>query len=432
MTTKVEIYFGGTATDVSSYTRSVSVSRGRSDEIAQFTTGNSVVVLENRDRRFDPLYSQGPYFGFIKPRIRLVVSKDSISLFDGFVDDWDYNYDVSSQSTTTVICIDGMGLLSQTALSEYTNTQQNPAERITTVINRDEVSYQGSTNLDGGLTALVADTVSSNTNTISYLQTVSDTDLGRLFVDGSGVLRYRSRTDGVAQNAKVVFCDPNDEYLAQLQLLSSSTLWFDASSPEPVRNDGSEVSLGQIELQDATLWFDASDPEYVPPLVPFQGVEVEYGTERLYNRVSITRSGGTAVIVANDEDSQSEYSIRNFGEQDLLFIDDVTAQNYANYLLTIYAEPETRIVSHTVQLESVSETVQRYLMRLEIGDVVRTIWAPNEVGEALDVDSLIEAVQHSMVPGSHRMTVRLVPRDRRGFILDSLTDGLLDTSEMTY
>lgn len=430
MSEKVEIYFGGTAVDVTSYTRSITISRGRSDEIAQFTTGNSVVILENRDRRFDPLYVLGPYYGLIKPRIRLVVSKDSISLFDGFVDDWDYNYDVSSQSTTTVICIDGMGLLSQTALSEHTNTQQSPAERITTVINRDEVSYQGSTDLDGGLTALTADTVSDNTNTISYLQTIADTDLGRLFVDGSGVLRYRSRIDGVAQDPIVIFCDPNDAYLAQLQLLSSATLWFDADSPEPVRNDGSAAALSQIASQ--TYPYDTADPDYVPPLIPFQGVEVEYGTERLYNRISITRFGGTAAAVANDTDSQAEYSIRNYGEQGLLFIDDITTQNYTDYLLTIYAEPQTRVVSHTIQLEAVSDTVKQYLMHLEIGDVVRTIWAPNQVGQALDVNSFIEAIQHTIAPKSHRMTIKLVPRERRGFILDSLTDGILDTSEITY
>lgn len=429
MTSQVFIYFNGTETNVTDYVKSVNIRRGRSRELDTFTSGSANVSLNNHNRDFDPLNSAGAFFGLIRPRLRLRIENDEISLFDGFIEDWNFDYDVNGNSVASVVCIDGLALLSQTALSEFTNTQDTPAQRIETIIARSEVGYRGESNLDPGFNVMQADTVANDTNTLSYLQRVTDTDLGRLFVDGAGVLRYRDRTSGILEQARVIFGDVDGDYIQQLSLLSGATLWFDAGSPEPIRVDSD--ALAQTILQDATLWFDASTPGYIAPVIDFTGVEIEYGSEFLFNRVSVTRKDGEPQV-AVDTVSQDVYGVRALSKSDLLFISDAEAAQYSDYLASIYSVPDVRVASHNIALHGLSDLHQRYMQRLEIGDVVRTVWKPNDVGVAIDRDSIIEGIEHTISPATHTMRVQLTPFSRAGFILDDPNRGILDTSEMTY
>lgn len=429
MTTTVTLYFDGVATDVTAFVRSVSVRRGRSRELDRFSTGTAAVVFANEDRRFDPLYSAGPYFGKILPRLRVSIATDGVSVFDGVIEDWNLEYDLSGRSEASISCVDGLALLAQTALNEFTNTQQTPAERISTVLARPEVSYSGAVNLDPGFNVLQADIVADNTDTLTYLDKVVATDLGRFFVDGAGVLRYRDRTAGITSSPRVVFGAESDPYIQQLSTLSQSVLWFDAASPLPLRVD--DDAKAQVILQEATLWFDASSPDYIAPVVPFSDVAIELGSEFLFNRIQITRAGGV-VQVATDDASVDKFGIRTYSTDGLLFLGDSETAEFADFLASLYSEPDIRVAGHTVLLHGLSAVLQSYMLRLEIGDVVRTVWTPNNVGQAFDSLSLIEGIEHRVGIDRHEMVVQLTPFSSAGFILDDPNRGLLDTSELTY
>jgi len=429
MTAIVTVYFNGAPVDVTAFVRSVSIRRGRSRELDRFSTGTATVVFNNEDRRFDPLYSAGPYFGQIRPRLRVSVVRDEISLFDGLIEDWNLDYSLSGKSDASISCVDGLALLAQTALDAFTNAQQTPSERITSVITRPEVAYPGSTDFDPGFNVLQADTVSANTDTLSYLDKVVATDLGRLFVDGAGVLRYRDRTSGITSSPQVVFASESDPYVQQLSVLSGATLWFDAASPSPLRVD--DDAKAQLILQDAVLWFDASDPDYIAPVVPFSDIAVELGSEFLYNRIQITRAGGV-VQVSVDDASVTTYGVRTYSADGLLFLGDSETLEFADFLASLYSQPDVRIAGHTVLLHGLDTTTRRYMQRLEIGDVVRTVWAPNNVGQAFDSLSLVEGIEHAIAVDTHTLKVQLTPFSAEGFILDDLNRGLLDTSELTY
>jgi hypothetical protein len=429
MATTVTVYFGGIATDVTAFVRNVSVRRGRSRELDRFSTGTAAVVFANEDRRFDPLYSAGPYFGQILPRLRVSIATDGVSVFDGVIEDWNLEYDLSGRSEASISCVDGLALLAQTALNEFTNAQQTPSERIATVLARPEVSYAGAVDLDPGFNVLQADTVSDNTDTLSYLDKVVATDLGRFFVDGAGVLRYRDRTAGITSSPRVVFGAESDPYIQQLSTLSQSVLWFDAASPLPLRVD--DDAKAQVLLQEATLWFDASSPDYIAPVVPFSDVAIELGSEFLFNRIQITRAGGV-VQIATDDASVDKFGIRTYSTDGLLFLGDSETAEFADFLASLYSEPDIRVAGHTVLLHGLSAVLQSYMLRLEIGDVVRTVWTPNNVGQAFDSLSLIEGIEHRIGIDRHEMTVQLTPFSSAGFILDDPNRGLLDTSELTY
>lgn len=125
---KVSIAFGANAsdysflaTDVTQYVRSVSITRGKTDDFQDFSSGQASVVLDNRTRIFDPSYTSGPFFGQLKPRTRIIVQViDSLSpanthtLFNGFIGGWPQTYDdYGKDSTVTLPCYDLMALISQ-------------------------------------------------------------------------------------------------------------------------------------------------------------------------------------------------------------------------------------------------------------------------------------------------------------------------------
>jgi hypothetical protein len=54
--------------DITSFVKSVSVSRGKDELLDGFSAGSASIELDNRDRRFDPLFASSPYVGKIVPR----------------------------------------------------------------------------------------------------------------------------------------------------------------------------------------------------------------------------------------------------------------------------------------------------------------------------------------------------------------------------
>jgi hypothetical protein len=110
-----------TWTDVSAYVRGIEIDRGRSDEFSKFGPGTCAVTFSNRDRRFDPEYAAGAYFGNLNPmkkiRVRATYSATTYDLFVGFVQGWPQAYEFTFDSTVTVQCVDGSRILESSTLN---------------------------------------------------------------------------------------------------------------------------------------------------------------------------------------------------------------------------------------------------------------------------------------------------------------------------
>lgn len=110
-------------TDVTSYVREVTTNRGRQDEWQHFGTGTATVVLDNRDRRYDPTYTAGPYYGFLYPRrqIQIQGTVDNVNyynIFRGFIAGWPVELkNAGYDSTVTLECFDVFGLLGATEVT---------------------------------------------------------------------------------------------------------------------------------------------------------------------------------------------------------------------------------------------------------------------------------------------------------------------------
>jgi len=107
-------------TEITTYVRSMSIDRGRSDDWGTFS-GSATVVLNNRARLFDPFYTSGTYYGKLLPRrqikIEATYSAVTYSVFRGFIDGWPPTWtDAGGDSTVTLSCYDAMQLLAQVQL----------------------------------------------------------------------------------------------------------------------------------------------------------------------------------------------------------------------------------------------------------------------------------------------------------------------------
>jgi hypothetical protein len=138
------------------------------------------------------------------------------------------------------------------------------------------------------------------------------------------------------------------------------------------------------------------------------------------------------VQIATDNASVDKFGIRTYSSDGLLFLGDSETAEFADFLASLYSEPDIRVAGHTVLLHGLSTALQGDMLGLEIGDVVRTVWTPNNVGQAFDSLSLVEGIEHAIGVDTHTLKVQLTPFSSAGFILDDPNRGLLDTSELTY
>jgi hypothetical protein len=105
-----------TWTDITSSVRSMFTDRGRSDDWGTFS-GSATVVLNNRERLYDPFYTSGTYYGKLLPRrqikIEATYGATTYPVFRGFIDGWPPTWtDAGGDSTVTLSCFDALSLLS--------------------------------------------------------------------------------------------------------------------------------------------------------------------------------------------------------------------------------------------------------------------------------------------------------------------------------
>lgn len=113
-----------TWTDVSSDVRSCSIKRGRSSELDSFNTGSCQITFANADRKYDPEYASGTYYGKLTPgrpiRIRATPPAGSATgIFFGFVDQFNQQYTNPSDAIATVTASDAFKVMNLMTLPSY-------------------------------------------------------------------------------------------------------------------------------------------------------------------------------------------------------------------------------------------------------------------------------------------------------------------------
>jgi len=112
-----------TWTDVTSYVREINVDRGRSSEFSTYGPGTCTLTVDNRDRRFDPEHTTGPFYGDLLPMVPIRVTTSyggtDYTLFYGFVQGWPTAYNQSnSDAVSTITAVDANRLLGNIPLPQ--------------------------------------------------------------------------------------------------------------------------------------------------------------------------------------------------------------------------------------------------------------------------------------------------------------------------
>lgn len=105
-----------TWTDVTDYVRAISIRRGRDHELQRAEAGTMSVLLDNRDRRFDPTYTSGAYYPNVLPmrqiRVRAYWGGTVYDLYRGFVEAWPQAWpEYGKDAVVEVTAFDALGAL---------------------------------------------------------------------------------------------------------------------------------------------------------------------------------------------------------------------------------------------------------------------------------------------------------------------------------
>lgn len=352
--------------------RPITINRGRNGPLDQFTPGTCSIPLDDQDRTFDSLNASSPYAGSLVPGKRITVTAQGVTIYDGRARRWGHSYRQNAASATSLLCDDALGSLARRSFAaDWTSTTQLPGARINAVLNLPEVAFGVARDIDTGVNTLQADTVTAQTDVLTYLQLVARSDLGRLFADRTGQLVFVDRAS-IATTPILEFTD-----------------------------DGTGVDMERIERTD--------------------------DLDTLITRVTVDRAGGTAQTVTNTTTEQTYELVNTLRMSGLLLGTDPESLLMASYLLGIYGQPEPRITEIEVNVTLIADAGHRgQMLALDLGHVVRATFTPLGVGDPITRLCIVERVRHTITATTHLMTLGLSSAENRmPFILGDPVYGVL-------
>jgi hypothetical protein len=359
------------------------VRRGKSQALDRIDAGVVSVTVDNSDRVFDPLYENGPFFGQLIPRRSVRVTSNGLPVFVGFIDDFDIQYEPGVQSVVRIDASDALSVLTNSGLEEFTPDSELSGARINTVLDRPEVDWPTELrDIDPGNSLMLDADVAEGTGTLTYLQLVSNSEFGTLFLSKDGNITFRER-NSVPNIPDIVFSD--------------------------------EVVAG------------------VYTGIQFADVNIVYGSENLYNRITLENADiFPEQAFAEDATSQAVYGPRTLSQSGLLIQEPEQLQFLADFFLARYKEPQYRFETVTVVLDTLSTVNQDKVLDLEIGDIVLVRFEPSDIPPAIEQYCRIIGINHDWTPGSKNISFSLERLDFAVFILDDLVLGELDNDRLAY
>ena len=371
---------GGTVFfDVSAFVKGFTTRRGKSRQLDRFNTGQASVVFDNNARTFDPEYTSSPYYGQIIPRREIRITSGDVVTYFGSIDDWNLFYEPNGDNLSEAVCSDALRILANQTLSAFTNVAQQSGERVSAILSRSEIDWGiDARQIDTGRQRLGADVVDAGTNALGYLQTVEASEPGSLFIGKSGKVTFKDRA--VAPTSSV-------------SILS---------------DDSSGIS--------------------------YQGMQVVYGSELLYNDINITTiiTGNTSTAV--DALSQGIYGNLTLSEDNLLMESDADALELAQWYSTLYGNPEFRFESVEVILNDLSTDAQTEILDLELGSVVKVIFTPGNPAQSPAITKFAEVIRldNSVDSQFHKVSIGFSTLETAFFVLNDTEFGRLNTGALGF
>ena len=361
--------------DVSQYVISVDVDRGKSAVLSDFQPGECSVQFTNHTRAFDPLFESSPFYPEIVPKREIRITSGGELIFIGWIEDWDLDYQPSGDSIATAKAADTLTVIGNQTLDAFTPSVEFAGARINAVLDRPEVAWPSTLrDIDPGAVNIAANPVAAETNALVYLENVAASDPGYVFVTRDGKFAFRDRRKA------------------------------------PTSADLVELGEGGI------------------PAASFQ---VTYGAELLFNRVTASRQfGGTAI--ASSVASQDSYGIRDLTINNIQLENDSDLIDFVIGYASLYSEPEYRFDGVSIALEKLSPTQQADILGLEIGDICKIAFTPNNIPPQIVRYVEVREIGHDIQTNFHRVDLGFNETRYAPLILDDAVFGKLDVGTLSW
>jgi hypothetical protein len=380
------------------------IQRGSSLELDDVQPGTASFTLQDFDRTFDPLNGDSPYAGEFMGRTPLRItatqSSQSFVLFYGYIESWPQSYELSDTVVTIpVVAIDALAILARQGLAAIsglilgdptfglldttnyfassTYPRQKTGERVAAVLAAAGVPAT-MMSVDPGLSYVQADdlTTRDNMSVLDYLRLITKTELGKLYADATGVIRWEQRRYDRANNSQGV----------------SQALFSDQA--------------GAFALT-------------------YSGLEVDPGDMRLVRNSVVRSAPGIA-----DQTARDALSIVAYGEiQDsatLLFDTAADAANQAQYLVQRYADPAPRITAMVVKPAAAPTVTYPAILKFELFTRLTVTRTPVGVGAPYTAVVVVTQITHTFDAVDWTTTYQLGTPDLANYwTLDNPTLGLL-------
>lgn len=368
----------------------ITVTRGRRDIGDQFTAGSMNFNLLDgyAGGVFNPFNTDSPYFDTanaqpgLAPMRNVILTRESEELFNGYIIDYTYDFNLGGLDEVNVACADRFYVLSQTYMDEYNVAEELANLRVEAVLDLPEVNafqlpgernIEASTVLLGGAAAY---TVPNGTSVAAYMAKINESVQGRIFVARDGTFTFQDRIGTT---------------------LSASVADF--------HDDGTAIS--------------------------FDAVGISFEANQVVNRASVTHAGG-APEVAEDLASQATYFIQTTSISDALVHNDAAALELAQYLLV--AEPEPRYTSVSTPFSTLTDGQRDTVAIIDIGNTitVEKSFATGLTTTSLAQELAVEGIQHQIdLSSGHRITLFTSPTTLVfELILDDAVYGTIDTENV--
>lgn len=376
---------GGLAyADLTSIVQSVNITRGRNRQLDQFNAGTATISFYNASRILDPLNTASIYYPFVLPRCPVIINANGVPIYTGLITDWNLDYDMANKDIMYASCSDNFTVLANQQLNAHTTTAELSSTRVSTVLAYSEIAYQGAKSIGtgsstlGGTAASASFSISQDTNLLNYLQLITTSEQGYLYMSANGTLTFKGR---------------------------SSVL-------NPV----------------ASATFNTTGTA-----IPYQTLINQFGDELLYNFI-VTQSPAGAVQTTSNSASIALYQAQQYSILDLLNSSTAEVAALGNYLLGKYQNPVLRFTGLSTQLAALSTANQNLLFSLDLTNV--TTVEKNFVTGTPLTDSqtlIISGISHSIQPGSHIVSYTFESTDGNQYLtLDDAIFGTLNNNLLAF
>ena len=377
--------------DLTTMVQSVNINRGRSRQLQEFNTGTATVSFWNKSRALDPLNTASPYWNTsanmtgIVPRLPIQILANGIPIYTGLIQDWNVDYDLGNNDLVYASCADDFTVLASNTLADHTVTAELSGARINTVLDYGEVLYQGSRSIGAGSSTMGATaanpefSITQGTSLLNYLQTVTTSEQGYLYVSADGTLTFKGRG----------------------QVLNPST--------------------------DAIFTGDSSVG------IPYQTLMNEFGDELLYN-VIVTESPAGGPFTATDTTSVAQYQSQTYSQTSLLNSTTSEVEGLGQYLLGKFSQPQLRFTGLSTQLLALNNLKQNTCLNLDLTDTCNVVkhfavGSPSSVNQTV----IVTGINHNITPGSHIINYTFESTDGNAYLtLDDPIFGTLDNNLLAF